>query len=167
MASRSQAAPQDSVTGGAGAPTSKPDSQPGHPITKVHQEVNMTRRTEFKGSSAARRRERLKSAAVNRGDLAREEAISSEVLHRPTLSRAQKQAKGSHFTPSCLEEATPIKFVAQDADWQRQEYKLQLERAAIVYSNEFGHKPLESGICLPDVALYAAGHRKSGQITAR
>ncbi|TRE02770.1 antitermination protein, partial [Salmonella enterica subsp. enterica serovar Anatum] len=31
----------------------------------------------------------------------------------------------------------------------------------------FGHKPPETGVCLPDVALYAAGHRKSKQITAR
>lgn len=64
-------------------------------------------------------------------------------------------------------EPAPIKFIAQDAIWQRKEYKLQLERAAIVYSNEFGHKPLESGMCLPDVAIYAAGHRKSVSVTAR
>lgn len=64
-------------------------------------------------------------------------------------------------------EPTPIKFVAQDAVWQRKEYKLQLERAAIVYGNEFGHKPLESGMCLPDVALYSAGHRSSKSVTAR
>lgn len=64
-------------------------------------------------------------------------------------------------------EPAPIKFIAQDAIWQRKEYKLQLERAAIVYSNEFGHKPVENGMCLPDVAMYAAGYRKSGIITAR
>ena len=64
-------------------------------------------------------------------------------------------------------EPTPIKFVAQDAIWQRQEYKRQLERAAIIYGNEFGHKAMESGMCLPDVAIYAAGHRSSKSVTAR
>ncbi|HFY9996490.1 TPA: antitermination protein [Citrobacter freundii] len=64
-------------------------------------------------------------------------------------------------------EPTPIKFVAQDAVWQRKEYKLQLERASIIYGNEFGHKAMESGMCLPDVALYSAGHRRSKSVTAR
>ena len=59
----------------------------------------MTRRTQFKGNSRSRRRERLKAKALANGVLAREEAISSEVLHRPTLSRAQIQAKGTHETP--------------------------------------------------------------------
>lgn len=53
---------------------------------KVHQEVYMTRRTQFKGNSRSRRRERLKAKALANGVLAREEAISSEVLHRPTPS---------------------------------------------------------------------------------
>lgn len=120
----------------------------------------MTRRTAFTGSASSRRRERraaLQSAA----------ASSSETLHRPTLSRAQIQAKGSHFTPASLEEATPIKFVAQDVIWQKDEYKRNLERAAIVYMNEFGHKPMDTGICLPDVALYAAGYRNVKPVTAR
>ncbi|WP_446027848.1 transcriptional antitermination N peptide [Lelliottia amnigena] len=121
----------------------------------------MTRRTQFNGSASGRRRER-------RAALQSELTNSADALHRPTLSRAQKQAQGSHFTPSCIEDATPIKFVAQDAVWQQQEYRRQLERAAIVYSNEFGHKPLESGMCLADVALYAAGHRNSkDSVTAR
>ena len=46
----------------------------------------MTRRTQFKGNSRSRRRERLKAKALANGVLAREEAISSEVLHRPTPS---------------------------------------------------------------------------------
>ncbi|MDV1267090.1 antitermination protein [Citrobacter freundii] len=120
----------------------------------------MTRRTAFNGSAAGRRRERR--AAVQSAV-----AVSAENMHRPTLSRAQVQAKGQHHTPQSIEDATPIKFVAQDAVWQRQEYKRQLERAAIVYANEFGHKAIESGMCLPDVAIFAAGHRRSKQVTAR
>ncbi len=46
----------------------------------------MTRRTVFNGSAAGRRRER-------RAALQNETTASSEVLHRPTLSRAQIQAK--------------------------------------------------------------------------
>ncbi|EDA3625769.1 antitermination protein [Salmonella enterica subsp. enterica serovar Typhimurium] len=127
----------------------------------------MTRRTQFKGTSRARRRERLKAKALANGVLAREEAITSEVLHRPTLSRAQIQAKGKHETPKRIEDAKSLQFMAKDAFWQLEEYRRNLERAAIVYTNEFGHKPPETGVCLPDVALYAAGHRKSKQITAR
>ncbi|EDA2843875.1 antitermination protein [Salmonella enterica subsp. enterica serovar Typhimurium] len=127
----------------------------------------MTRRTQFKGTSRARRRERLKAKALANGVLAREEAITSEVLHRPTLSRAQIQAKGKHETPKRIEDAKSLQFMAKDAFWQLEEYRRNLERAAIVYANEFGHKPPETGVCLPDVALYAAAHRKSKQITAR
>ncbi|EDF9226038.1 antitermination protein [Salmonella enterica subsp. enterica] len=127
----------------------------------------MTRRTQFKGTSRARRRERLKAKALANGVLAREEAITSEVLHRPTLSRAQIQAKGKHETPKRIEDAKSLQFMAKDAFWQLEEYRRNLERAAIVYANELGHKPPETGVCLPDVALYAAGHRKSKQITAR
>ncbi|MFY4544384.1 hypothetical protein [Escherichia coli] len=83
----------------------------------------MTRRTQFKGNSRSRRRERLKAKALANCVLAREEAISSEVLHRPTLSRAQIQAKGTHETPERIEDAKPIKFMAQDVIWQQKEYR--------------------------------------------
>lgn len=120
----------------------------------------MSRRTEFKGSSAARRRER-------RAHLQSSESVSSEVMHRPTLSRAQIQAKGKHFTPTNIEGATAIKFVAQDAEWEREEYKRQIERAVLVYQYEFNRPALETGMCLPQVAMYAAGFRKSKAVTAR
>ena len=114
----------------------------------------------YRMSKTARRREK-------RAHLQSDVAKSSDVLHRPTLSRAQIQAKGSHFTPASLEEATPIKFVAQDAEWVREEYMRNLERAAILYTNEFGHKQMENGMCLPEVALYAAGYRNTKVVTAR
>ncbi|EAP6805896.1 antitermination protein [Salmonella enterica] len=120
----------------------------------------MTRRTAFNGSAAGRRRER-------RAALQNETTASSEVLHRPTLSRAQIQAKGKHETPKRIEDAKSLQFMAKDAFWQLEEYRRHLERAAIVYANEFGHKPPETGVCLPEVALYAAGHRKCRQVTAR
>ncbi|HFL4069123.1 TPA: antitermination protein [Escherichia coli] len=120
----------------------------------------MTRRTAFNGSASGRRRER-------RAALQNEITASSAVLHRPTLSRAQIQAKGTHETPERIEDAKPIKFMAQDVIWQQKEYRRNLERAAIVYANEFGHRQPETGVCLPNVALYAAGYRKSKQLTAR
>lgn len=65
-------------------------------------------------------------------------------------------------------EPVPIKFIAQDAVWQREEYKRNLERAAIVYSNEFKHQLVDvSGQCLPEIALFNAGHRKTNNVTAR
>ncbi|MGY5366532.1 transcriptional antitermination N peptide [Enterobacter oligotrophicus] len=120
----------------------------------------MTRRTAFNGSASGRRRER-------RAALQNEITASSVVMHRPTLSRAQIQAKGTHETPKRIEDAKPIKFMVQDAFWQLEEYKRNLERAAIVYANEFGHKPMDTGVCLPDVALYAAGYRNTKSVTAR
>lgn len=120
----------------------------------------MTRRTAFNGSASGRRRER-------RAALQNEITASSEVMHRPTLSRAQIQAKGTHETPKRIEDAKPIKFMVQDAFWQLEEYKRNLERAAVVYANEFGHKPMDGAVCLPEVSLFAAGHRKSKQVTAR
>lgn len=120
----------------------------------------MSRRTSFNGSASGRRRER-------RTALQSELTKSTDTLHRPTLSRAQKQAQGSHSTPSSIEAATPIKLVAQAAKYQQDEYKRHLERAAIVFGHEFGHAQMESGMCLPDVAIFAAGHRRSKQVTAR
>ncbi|EOG8694077.1 antitermination protein N, partial [Cronobacter sakazakii] len=46
----------------------------------------MSRRTEFKGSSAARRRER-------RAHMQSADSISSEVMHRPTPSKVELQCK--------------------------------------------------------------------------
>lgn len=97
----------------------------------------MTRRTEFKGSSAARRRERLKSAAISRGVEAKEEVISSEKLHRPTPSRVVLQCKRK---PCMKSEVVTITSMVSK---------------------------YEGSVCLPEVALYAAGHRKSENITAR
>ncbi|EDB6599732.1 antitermination protein [Salmonella enterica subsp. diarizonae] len=96
----------------------------------------MTRRTAFNGSAAGRRRER-------RAALQNAVTASSEVLHRPTLSRAQIQAKGKHETPKRIEDAKSLQFMAKDAFWKLEEYKRQIERAAIVFENEI-RKPADS-----------------------
>ena len=126
----------------------------------------MTRRTAFNGSASGRRRER-------RAALQNAVTASSEVMHRPTLSRAQIQAKGKHETPKRIEDAKPIYFIAQDALWNSEEskiqYKRKIEDAANMYAKEFGNKihQMETGVCMQDVALFAAGHRTSKQVTAR
>lgn len=82
----------------------------------------MSRKTAFNGSAAGRRR-------AQRSHLQNPQTLSSDLIHRPTPSRAQIQAKGKHHTPERIEDALPIKFVAQDIFWQREEYKRQIERA--------------------------------------
>lgn len=72
-----------------------------------------------------------------RAALQNEVTASSESLHRPTESRVQLQCKRK---PAMRSEVVTITTMVNH------------------YSGS---------TCLPDVALYAAGHRKSGQITAR
>ncbi|QKJ87439.1 hypothetical protein PMPD1_2497 [Paramixta manurensis] len=65
-------------------------------------------------------------------------------------------------------EPKPIKFIALDIFWAAREYKLQIIRATYLYEYEFKHSHLAEGpICLADVAIYRAGHRKSTTLTAR
>lgn len=84
----------------------------------------MSRRTEFNGSSAARRRAR-------RAELQSQEAFSSEVMHRPTPSRVVLQCKRK---PCMKSEVVTITSMVSK---------------------------YEGSVCLPDVALYAAGHRNT------
>lgn len=70
--------------------------------------------------------------------------------------------KRDNYTPS------NINSVAAKAVTQVKEYKNQIIRATYLYNHEFKRKPLiEGGVCLPDVAIFAAGHRKSESVTAR
>lgn len=90
----------------------------------------MSRRTEFKGSSTARRRAR-------RAELQSQEALSSEVMHRPTPSRVVLQCKRK---PCMKSEVVTITSMVSK---------------------------YEGSVCLPEVALYQAKYRKSENITAR
>ena len=49
----------------------------------------MSRKTAFNGSAAGRRR-------AQRAHLQNPQTLSSDLIHRPTPSRAQIQAKGGH-----------------------------------------------------------------------
>ncbi|MFY0403316.1 antitermination protein N [Pantoea dispersa] len=105
----------------------------------------MTRRTQFTGSAAGRRRER-------RAHLQSEASSSSEVMHRPTPNRVVLQ---------CKRPAADRVVKAVDTET---EYHKQILAGAAKYAGG----EISSGMCLPDVAKYAAGYRKSKDIvTAR
>jgi len=72
-----------------------------------------------------------------RAHLQSEAAISSEVMHRPTPARVELQCKRK---PTMRAEVVTITT-------QVQHY--------------------EGSCCLPEVAIFAAGHRKSERVTAR
>lgn len=84
----------------------------------------MSRRTEFKGSSAARRRAR-------RAEVQSLESVSSEVMHRPTPSRVVLQCKRK---PCMKSEVVTITSMVSK---------------------------YEGSVCLPQVAIFAAGHRNT------
>ncbi|MEQ4761004.1 antitermination protein N [Klebsiella aerogenes] len=115
------------------------------------------------------KQQNIKSNARSRRDARRKEKQAAFATANPMLVGRKYDVDTTPVKIECRPgyEPAPIKFVAQDAAWQRQEYKRQIARSAVVYSNEFGHRPLESGMCLPYVAIYAAGHRKVKQVTAR
>ncbi|QGN37871.1 antitermination protein [Klebsiella oxytoca] len=120
----------------------------------------MSRKTPFNGSAAGRRR-------AQRSHLQNSAALSSDFIHRPTPCRAQIQAKGKHYTPERIEDALPIKFIAQDVFWHREEYKRQILRATLIYQQEFAHRYIEPGTYLCHRAIYALGLQKRKKITAR
>ncbi|MGL4725663.1 MAG: antitermination protein N [Scandinavium sp.] len=115
------------------------------------------------------KQQNIKSNARSRRDARRKEK-------QVAFAAANPMMVGRHYdvdmTPVEIDqragyEPSPIKFIAQDAAWQRQEYKRQIERASVLYTHEFGRKQVEIGGCLSQVAIYAAGHRGSKSITAR
>ena len=105
----------------------------------------MTRRTQFTGSASSRRRER-------RAGLQSEVSSSSEVMHRPTPSRVVLQCKRK-----------PTDVVSKAVDTETEYHKQILAGAAKYLGSE-----IESGMCIPQVAIYNAGHRKTAEVlTAR
>lgn len=105
----------------------------------------MTRRTQYHGSASSRRREA-------RAHLQSEASNSSEELHRPTSSRAVMSLKRD-----------VVSRVTKAVDTET-EYRKQLNAKAAEYN--VPQLP-EGSICIPDVAIYFAGHRKSVSVSAR
>ncbi|MFZ4215739.1 antitermination protein N [Pantoea endophytica] len=97
----------------------------------------MTRKTQFAGSAAGRRRER-------RAGLQSEASVSAEVFHRPNPSRVVLQCKRK-----------PADRVMKAVDTETEYHKQILAGAAKYIGGE-----ISNGMCIPDVALYHAGHRK-------
>ena len=97
----------------------------------------MTRRTQFSGSASGRRRER-------RAHLQSEASVNAEVMHRPTPSRVVLQCK------------RPVTDrVVKAVDTETEYHKQILAGAAKYIGND-----VDSAMCLPQVALFQAGHRK-------
>ena len=72
-----------------------------------------------------------------RAHLQSEAAISSEVMHRPTPARVELQCKR----------------------------KPKMRAEVVTITSQVQH--YEGSCCLPEVAIFAAGHRKSERVTAR
>ncbi|MNL64209.1 hypothetical protein D3C87_1884020 [compost metagenome] len=54
----------------------------------------------------------------------------------------------------------PLKFLARNAISAVRDYKMQIVRASYLYQYEFKRKPMiEGAMCLPEVAMFAAGFR--------
>ncbi|WP_437609610.1 antitermination protein N [Erwinia sp. V71] len=104
----------------------------------------MTRRTQFTGSAAGRRRER-------RAHLQSEVSVSSEVMHRPTPGRVVLQCQRK-----------PVDRVVKAVETDT-EYHKQILAGAAKYSGG----EIDSGMCLPEIAIFRAGYRKSESVTAR
>lgn len=121
----------------------------------------MSRRTSFTGTAAGRRRER-------RANLQTSAASSAEVMHKPTPSRAVLTLKRTVKRTDATAAPVQLNTLAKTAFSIVRDYKLQIVRASYLYQHEFKRKPLvEGATCLPEVAIYRAGHRKSDNITAR
>lgn len=98
----------------------------------------MTRRTQFTGSAAGRRRER-------RAHLQSEVSSSSEVMHRPIPNRVALQCK-----------RPAADRVVKAVDTETEYHKQILAGAAKYVGGD-----IESGVCMPKVFLYQAGFRSS------
>ncbi|CNI85255.1 hypothetical protein [Yersinia enterocolitica] len=62
----------------------------------------------------------------------------------------------------------PLRMIAKAALGRVKAYKMQIIRASYLFEYEFKRKPIiEGGLCLPEVAKFAAGFRKSESLTAR
>jgi len=97
----------------------------------------MTRRTQFTGSASGRRRER-------RAHLQSEASVNAELMHRPTPSRVVLQCKRPMTD-------RVVKAVDTETDYHK-----QILAGAAKY---IGYD-IDSAMCLPQVALFQAGHRK-------
>jgi hypothetical protein len=123
-------------------------------------ETAMSRKTAFNGSAAGRRR-------AQRSHLQNPQTLSSDLIHRPTPSRAQIQAKGSTIRLNVLR--THCRLNLWHRIWQREEYKRQIERATIIYQQEFAHQYAQPGnLALPEgnlCAWFAKKKENNGEVT--
>ncbi|MBL0876077.1 hypothetical protein HLB02_22115 [Serratia nevei] len=112
----------------------------------------------------------IKENARSRRDAKRREKQRAWAAANPLLVGRTYQVKPQRI--SLVKRAgyspAPLSFIARQAFSAAREYKMQIVRASYLYQYEFKRKPVvEGAMCLPEVAMFAAGHRKSNKITAR
>ncbi|HHL0960309.1 TPA: antitermination protein [Serratia marcescens] len=106
-----------------------------------------------KSNAAIRRKQRRKAEAIER------ELIESVVL-KALGQKPEKREVLTRIRPTTPPDLKPL-----------QDYQQQIEQAATAHGCS-NHRKLYRGVvegscCLTEVALYAAGHRKSKNVTAR
>lgn len=121
----------------------------------------MSRKTAFNGSAAGRRR-------AQRSHLQNPQTLSSDLIHRPTPSRAQIQAKGKHHTPERIEDALPIKFVAQDIFGSARNINGKLSERPSFISKNLHTSMRSQNLALPEgnlCAWFAKKKENNGEVT--
>lgn len=112
----------------------------------------------------------IKENARSRRDAKRKAKQHAWAAANPLLVGRKYQVKPQRI--SLVKRAgyspAPLKFLARNALAAIRDYKMQIVRASYLYQYEFKRKPMiEGAMCLPEVAQFAAGYRKSNKITAR
>lgn len=112
----------------------------------------------------------IKENSRARRDAARKEKQMAWARENPLLVGKRYQVEMVDVKIEVKPAYTPahLELVGKAAKRQVIEYKNQIVRATYLYNYEFNRTPIIDGsVCLQDVALFAAGHRKSVSITAR
>lgn len=130
--------------------------------------TTITYGSSVKETAKSRRHARRRAAAIERDNL---EGVIDAAFGVKTLSldekhmKAQQRVKAARKAAVIASGCSSLK-VARAINCE--DYGLQIARATKRIEKEFNRIPVIDGpICIPDVALYAAGYRKSESVTAR
>ncbi|WP_145525321.1 hypothetical protein [Yersinia rohdei] len=104
----------------------------------------------------------IKENTRSRRDAQRKAKQQAYALSNPLSVGRKYQAKAQSV--SMVRRAgyspAPLRSIARTAFGLVKAYKMQIIRASYLFEYEFKRKPvIEGGLCLPEVARFAAGHR--------
>lgn len=112
----------------------------------------------------------LKSTARSRRDEQRRAKQLAFAAANPTMVGRSYQNIGETITPVQRPgyDPQPIILVATTAKKSVVNYKNQIIRATYLFNHEFKRIPIiDGGVCLSEVAIFNAGHRRTTSVTAR